>query len=661
MSYSKMKLQFVCKMAMLLAFVFVACSDDVAGGVTEETRVQASLDNVTIAGKAGNTVLRVVKSSFEDSTTVFQNYDVRVATKKGSVVTAFELDSVTFDTTGRYFVDTVYNDSGSFSFKNLSLNSPYVLIRVQDSCFRSANLPLDGEKTNFEICRTWTAVADVRKSEGIGINLLTHIKSFNLLELVRSGVPFDVANKQAEQNVLESYGVYDDLENFESLESGNRSELSYVNQLAAEYPLEFMAVDTMTSYWYLINNMGGEEFFREFEESEQNSMSKVGFVNWILRLYPELILEKRNLELNMSDLVYVIDNYKSVPLKAVSSSQEEKRLYEEILKLLDYKVNYIAKKTGLERCTEQREGNMEKNEYLDVVCRSGKWRYGYKRIEHTNGTMVDDRDGKTYKTVTYNVGGKQQTWMAENLNFSEVSLSTGCYAGGESSCDVNGRMYEWRSAMNFDETKLKVFFVDSTDTLFLDEKCKHRYDGYGQCLLDKTKECGRTYSKVWNECNDLYGGRSWIGLWDWNYTEMMASADPSDYQGVCPDGWRLPTAKDWDALTRFVEEQYGTDSVDVRSALFDEDATGFGVKEIVEVNNVSGKLEIRVLSHPVFLAIPDFDAMPHTFTFGSLIFGRHGPVTLLFEGDREYLSLKNAPYYNYDFAYEPYWVRCIKN
>ena len=141
---------------------------------------------------------------------------------------------------------------------------------------------------------------------------------------------------------------------------------------------------------------------------------------------------------------------------------------------------------------------------------------------------------------------------------------------------------------------------------------------------------------------------------------MMAGADPSDYQGVCPDGWRLPTAKDWDALTRFVEEQYGTDSVDVRSALFDEYATGFGAKEIVEVNNVSGRLTIRVLTHPFFVAVPDFDALPHTFTFESLVFGKHGPITLQFDGERQYLSVKNAPYYKYDFAYEPYWVRCVK-
>ena len=118
------------------------------------------------------------------------------------------------------------------------------------------------------------------------------------------------------------------------------------------------------------------------------------------------------------------------------------------------------------------------------------------------GTLTDERDGQTYKTVTIGT----QIWMAENLNYAYTGVpynfvydgrnytsdsTSWCYDNVPANCTKYGRLYTWAAAMDS---------VGSWST--------------------NGKGCG--YGKV---CSPTYPVR-----------------------GVCPEGWHLPTKAEFETL-----------------------------------------------------------------------------------------------------------------
>ncbi len=121
--------------------------------------------------------------------------------------------------------------------------------------------------------------------------------------------------------------------------------------------------------------------------------------------------------------------------------------------------------------------------------------------------FTDSRDGQSYRIAV--IG--DQTWMAENLNYAAEGSK--CYGqdgyvseGGDvtlpesevqANCAKYGRLYDWSTAMGIDAS---------------------------------------------------FNSSSWGG-------------SDVNHQGICPDGWHVPSNDDWNELFLWVDEQNGVEGV----------------------------------------------------------------------------------------------------
>jgi len=118
------------------------------------------------------------------------------------------------------------------------------------------------------------------------------------------------------------------------------------------------------------------------------------------------------------------------------------------------------------------------------------------------GTFTDPRDGETYRTVQ--IG--DQVWLAENLRFKTEDS----YAPDNEEANVKkyGRLYTWTAALNIPR-----------------EFCEQA------------------------PAKDL---------------EMYNKMRDKNYQGIAPEGWHIPTNKEWEQLLSNVNGK--TDGSEFRSA-----------------------------------------------------------------------------------------------
>ena len=424
----------------LTALFFVGCSSsDVAGGT--------SIDQGIVA---------------------LENWEIEGVSQKGpfitgSTVNVLELEGNSMLQTGKIFKSYIKSDKGDFVVSGNALVSQYALLEV-NGYYRNE---ISGKKSSSPL--TLNAIVDLSDREKANVNLLTHLEYERVKHLVSNGKSVLESKAQAEREILETMGMSESEDAFEDLDifkSGDEN-------------AKLLAISIL---------LQGDEDVAEFTEriakfaiefaqegSWNDSLTRATIADWACER------EQRNM--------YGIIRQNILKWGITDSLPDFEK----------YANQFWADNYGLGKCSEANKGDTAQNTNILskrhgelFVCNNAKWVSIDKKVNNYKGifgTMTDERDGQTYKTVE--IG--DQVWMAENLNYNyhtEITQSI-CYENDEKNCAKYGRLYTFAAA------------VDSAG-LFGD-------GGLG---------CGTI-----TDCTVKVSTR-----------------------GVCPEGWHLPSMNEWEQL-----------------------------------------------------------------------------------------------------------------
>lgn len=121
----------------------------------------------------------------------------------GSSITIYELKS-DLTPTGKTFNTQIKDNKGTFGIDNISLSSNFVSIRADGFYYNE----ILGKQSVSQI--TLYALTDITDHKNVNINLLTHLEKPRVEYLMKSGLSFSAAKKQAQKEILAIFNIRKD-------------------------------------------------------------------------------------------------------------------------------------------------------------------------------------------------------------------------------------------------------------------------------------------------------------------------------------------------------------------------------------------------------------------------------------------------------------------
>ena len=528
MNYAKIAGQFVCKMAMPLALMFAACSTDdgsrVSGGAEEETGIVATLQ-VYACYTASGVVARVAGLSTSDSVGI--SLPENIFPERGKVVLT-ELDPKTLTPVGD-------------SSLTVEFGSKTGIVQLSDVELKTSVVSLVATSDSVSL----EAIVDVRDANTVVVDELSHLIAHRIKKLVESGLSFASAKDQAETEVASTFGFTD--------------------------------LSTQSLWRKAFNEVVSIDLLNQLEKEFGGAGNAAGISD----------ASKKSLMAAIESFgILSILEYPSAMFDVVGEGSAA--FYQDCLQRKDYYANLLASVFGVGECSSEKEGVLVDvaGEFYEIGCQSGSWALLYSKakryhVEHTFGTVVDPRDGRTYKTVTIDLGGETQTWMAENLNYA-TDFSY-CYANDTSWCSAYGREYYFSNVLdssvyrNFtNEEECLAYMVDHIMKVAgIEDTSNALFFAEDYCYEDADYSIYHPYNINWEKVID--------------------SLDVLNFD-ICPEGWRMSNYEDWNTLLSYLAGHFEFDPLeDEHDARFVKpefelllesrgDPVGFGLKALAFVH-----------------------------------------------------------------------------
>ena len=390
----------------VVPLILAACSsDNVAGGASGDAGVYAVKD-LDVAGVSQ-------KGPF----------------LTGSSVTVQELDGRTLVQTGKSFRASVKNNLGDFVVKGVTLASQYALLEV-NGYYRNE---ISGERSKGVIALN--ALTDLSDRNHVNVNMLTHLVTDRILNLVqKGGMSFKDAKKQAEREVLASFGVLNDMGNSEDLDLFTGDGGAFL-----------LAVSV------LMQGNGSEADLSEriahvaaaFAESGAwESPEKTEIADWALQV--ENGFKKFGAGINL--------------LEHIRKNVESWNVVASVPNFEIFINKFWAHEYGLGVCGDNNVYEVKRNENalseyygIEFTCNpSGRW--SWVRMRELQNSVYEEVPVPQTKDDMYKVIKiGNQFWMAENARLADVPvedsfLGCECYDSKKLNCDVYGVLCPFEKA-----------------------------------------------------------------------------------------------------------------------------------------------------------------------------------------------------------------------